>query len=239
MRYWRGSHLGEASRPGRRPGPNPRVRHESREGVEKSLPCHVTLPVRREIGSLRKWRIVREIEAAFRKACSRNGFRLVHYSIQDDHAHLLVETDDAERLGCGMKSITARFARAVNRALGRSGPVLRDRYHREVLETPRQVRHALAYVLLNARRHAAKRLAKLRKRGKAVRALPKANVLDAASSARWFEGWRSDVALDRSPPRALGWAPAVGAAKTWLLTQGWRRHGLIDPNEIPGGLRAT
>ena len=138
-----------------------------------------------------------------------------------------------------MKSITARFARAVNRALGRSGPVLRDRYHLEVLETPRQVRNALAYVLLNARRHAAKRLAKLRKLRKAVRALPKANVLDAASSARWFEGWRGDVALDRSPPHALGRPPAVGAAKTWLLTEGWRRHGLIDPNEIPGGLRAT
>jgi REP element-mobilizing transposase RayT len=183
--------------------------------------------------------VVREIEASFRKACSRNGFRLVQYSIQDDHAHLLIETDDAERLGCGMKSITARFARAVNRALGRSGPVLRDRYHLEVLETPRQVRNALAYVLLNARRHAAKRLAKRAKRGTAVPALPKTSVLDAASSARWFEGWRSDVALDRSPPRALGWAPAVGAAKTWLLTQGWRRHGLIDPNEIPGGLPAT
>jgi hypothetical protein len=43
-----------------------------------------------------------------------------------------------------LKSITARFARAVNRALGRSGPVLRDRYHLEVLETPRRVRNALA-----------------------------------------------------------------------------------------------
>ena len=116
--------------------------------------------------------------------------------------------------------------------------MLADRYHHTVLETPRQVRNALAYVLLNARRHAAKRLAKLRKRGKGVPELRRANVLDAASSARWFEGWRSDVELDRAPPRALGRAPAVGRATTWLLNVGWRRHGLLDPNEIPGGLRA-
>jgi REP element-mobilizing transposase RayT len=237
--FWRGSHLGEASRPGRRPGPNPRVPHEPREGVVKRLPCHVVLEVRLGIPPLRSWRIVREIEASFRKACLRNGFRLVHYSIQDDHAHLIVEADDREHLARGMKSIAARFARAVNRALGRSGPVLADRFHHTVLETPRQVRNALAYVLLNTRRHAAKRLAKLRKLGRRVRPLQKTYVLDAASSARWFEGWCEDIELDRSPPRALGWAPAVGAAKTWLLAVGWRRHGLLDPNEVPGGLRAT
>jgi hypothetical protein len=107
--------------------------------------------------------------------------------------------------------------------------VLADRFHNEVLTCPRQVRNALAYVLLNARRHAAKRLAKLRT----------AKVLDAASSARWFAGWRDDVTLDRSPPHALGRAPAVSAATTWLLTVGWRRHGLLDPNEVPGGLRTT
>ena len=57
-----------------------------------------------------------------------------------------------------MKSLAARFARAVNRALGRSGRVLADRYHLRVLRSPREVRNALAYVLLNARRHLAKRL---------------------------------------------------------------------------------
>src|SRR5262245_46037080 len=98
LRFWKGSHLGDASRPGRRPGPNPRVRHESRDGVEKELPQHVTLKVRRGLGSLRKWRVVREIEATFRKGCSRPGFRLIEYSIQADHAHLIVEADDAERL---------------------------------------------------------------------------------------------------------------------------------------------
>ena len=93
---------------------------------------------------------------AFGEACERAAFRLVHYSIQANHVHLIVEAESATALGCGMKSLAARFARAVNRALGRNGPVLVDRYHLHTLKTPREVRRALAYVLLNARKHAAR-----------------------------------------------------------------------------------
>jgi REP-associated tyrosine transposase len=223
---------------GRREGPNPRVRHLSREGVERLVPCHVTLKVVPGLRSLRRYDVVREIESSFRAACERGRFRLVHYSIQDDHAHLIVEASSPEALGRGMMSIASRFARAVNRALGRTGKVLADRYHLSVLSCPRQARNVLAYVLLNARRHAAKRIAKLRRRGVAVAPLPAQGTLDGASSARWFPGWRSEVAVDRSPPRTLGALPAVAEPKSWFLTAGWRRHGLLDPNEIPGGLRA-
>ena len=56
----------------------------SRDEFPATYPCHVTLPVRRDIPALRKGKIIREVEAAFRRACSRPDFRLVHYSIQDD-----------------------------------------------------------------------------------------------------------------------------------------------------------
>src|SRR6185503_15528905 len=107
-------------------------------------------------------------------------FRLAHYSLQGNRAHLIVEARDRDALGRGMKSIGARLARAVNRAMGRSGPVLADRYHLRLLPTPREVRNALRYVLLNARRHAATIKAKIQN----------ATGLDPASSARWFEGWK-------------------------------------------------
>ncbi len=87
-------------------------------------------------------------------ACERDDFRLVHYSLQGNHAHLIVEANDADALGRGMKAVGARLARAVNQIFDRSGPVLADRYHARVLRTPREVRNAIAYVLLNARRHA-------------------------------------------------------------------------------------
>ena len=140
---------------GRKPGPNPRVRHRSRESFRSAHPCLVTLKVRAGIPSLRRPEVVREVEDAFRRGRSRAGherFRLVHYSIQRNRLHSIVEAEDPDALGRGMMSISIRFARAVNRALGRKGRLLEDRYRVRVLATPLQVRNALRYVLLSARR---------------------------------------------------------------------------------------
>jgi hypothetical protein len=138
---------------------------------------------------------------------------MVHYSLQSNHVHMIVEAKDAEALGRGMMSIASRLARAVNRVFSRKGRVLADRYHARVLTTPREVRNALAYVLLNARRHAGRRAKQF-------------GALDPASSGRWFDGWRrkSEAARD---------APAVARPHTWLILKGWRRHGLIGQDEIP------
>jgi hypothetical protein len=134
---------------------------------------------------------------------------------------LIVEAHGKEALASGMKSIAARLARAVNRVCRRSGPVLDGRYHHRLLRTPREVRRALAYVLLNARRHLAK----------TGRAAPAGASLDPASSARWFDGWRPEVA-NRLPD--AGGNPEVSRPRSWLLRIGWRRHGLVDPGEVPG-----
>ena len=80
------------------------------------------------------------------------GFRIVHYSIQNDHAHFLVEADDKLCLANGMKSLGARFARCVNRVCQRAGG-LATRFHHVLKRTPTEVRNALAYVVLNARKH--------------------------------------------------------------------------------------
>jgi hypothetical protein len=172
--------------------------------------------------------IVREIEKSFAKGCVRPGFRLVHYSLLGNHAHLIVEADDERALGCGMKAIGARLARAVNRIAKRTGRVVADRYHVRLLPTPKEARNALRYVLLNARRHVAVTARK------ALRAMD--TLLDPASSARWFDGWKpgSSPVPSASKPAALANRPAVARARTWLLTVGWRRHGLLDPADVPG-----
>jgi REP element-mobilizing transposase RayT len=177
------------------------------------------LKVRRDVPSLRSVRLVRELERSFAAACDRGRFRLAQYSIQNDHVHLIVEATSARDLASGMKAIGARVARAVNRVFQRRGPVLSDRYHLHVLRTPREVRNALAYVLLNTRRH----LAKL------GRSLPHIAQLDPASSGRFFSGWNRRFHPASSPP-----PPPVAPPRTWLLRVGWRRHQLIDPGEIPG-----
>jgi REP element-mobilizing transposase RayT len=142
--------------------------------------------------SLRKAALVRAWKRSLREVCERGRFRVVHFSLQRDHAHLLVEAASARDLACGMKSIGARLARAVQRTFHRRGPVLADRYHLRVLRTPREVRIALAYVLLNVRKHWRER-----------HGAPPPVRLDATSSGCWFDGWRR-VPSSREPPP--GWA---------------------------------
>jgi REP element-mobilizing transposase RayT len=156
---------------------------------------------------------VRAFECSLAQASERGDFRVVHYSLQSNHVHLLVEAASRGALARGMKAVGARLARAVNRVFRRVGPVLADRYHLRVLKTPREVRNAIRYVLLNARHHASRLVGKAR--------------LDPASSARWFDGWKHEGPTDG------GHCP-VARARTWLLAVGWRRHGLIDPADVPG-----
>jgi REP element-mobilizing transposase RayT len=184
-RRWGGRREGAGRKP---KGAKAGMAHVQRAHFGTPLPAHVTLRVRPDVPSLRSVPIVHEIERTFARGCSRQGFRLVHYSLQGNHAHLVVEARDRDALGRGMKAIAARLARAVNRVARRRGPVLADRYHLRLLPTPKEVRNALRYVLLNARRHAS---INARRRASTVRKAATTTVrLDPASSARWFDGWK-------------------------------------------------
>ncbi len=117
-----------------------------------------------------------------------------------------------------MQGLLVRLARAINRAAGRRGTVFADRYHAEVLRTPRQVRHALAYVLLNDRHHL-----EVSCRPQYAR-----NAVDERSSAPWFDGWKRSIRHGCTGP------PPHAPPRTWLLARGWRKQGLLDPATIPG-----
>ena len=130
-----------------------RVAHRTRGAIPARCPVLITLRVLDDVPPLRRGCLVRAFRETLRKCATRPGFRVIHYSIQDDHAHFIVEAAGAKRLANGMKSLAARFARCVNRVFGRKGKVLADRFHHVLKRTPTEVRRALAYVLLNARKH--------------------------------------------------------------------------------------
>jgi hypothetical protein len=171
------------------------------------------------VPSLRSQRCIAIVRAGLRANKQKLGFRLVHYAVQPDHLHFIVEARGKAALSRGAKGIAIGIAMRLNAVLRRAGRVFADRYHAVALGSPRQVRRALAYVLLQERRHAAKRGA------------PLPIALDACSSAPLFDGWRGDE------PRAGPWSETVVEARTWMLTTGWRRHGKIDPAEVPGRAR--
>ena len=182
--------------------------HRRRPAHDRRCPAHVTLRASPTLPSLRREGIFTAVRAGFAKA-STQRFRLLHFSVQRDHVHLIVEGDGLRELCRGIQGLAIRVAKAINRALGRRGKVWDDRYHLRALPTPREVRHALVYVLQNWRKHL-----------NAVRGL------DARSCAAWFTGWRFSTA---PPPGRRPVAPP----RTWLATVGWRRHGLIGIDEAP------
>ena len=179
------SNLPFATRGGRRRGAGRKpkglragVSHAALPRLSRHHPVHVTTRLRGGLPSLRGRAEAAVLERAFRGGSERMGFRLVHYSIQRDHLHLLVEAEDAH-----------------------------------ALRTPRETRNAQLYVLNNAKKH-----------------LGRFAGVDPGSSARWFGGWAESA---RSPRHLPDTPRIVAEARTWLLRVGWRRHGRIDPGEVP------
>jgi REP element-mobilizing transposase RayT len=194
------------------------VSHAKRPALGERTPVFVTAKLAPGLPNLRRGAARELAWRALGAAKLRFDVRVVHFSLQSNHLHAIVEARDEHALGRAMKGLCVRIARALNRALARHGRVFADRYHARQLRTPREVRHALVYTLNNARKHG------VRVEG-----------LDPCSSASVFDGWRERGAHALAVLAAHA-APPVTVARSWLLRTGWRRHGLIGIADVPGSL---
>ncbi len=147
---WGGKRAGAGRK---RKSPLRRVSHQRRPEHAARFPLHVVLRARREAPGLRRRHMFRAVRAALVQGAARAGFRLVHFSVQGNHLHLVVEAVDKVALSRGMQGLAVRIARAVNRAADRTGPLFADHYFARELETPAEVRRAVRYVLDNRMLH--------------------------------------------------------------------------------------
>jgi REP-associated tyrosine transposase len=150
FRQWGGARRGAGRK---RQSAKRRVPHRPREKFRKGA-LHVTLPIRREVWDLRTRRSFRALHRAFARGCQRFGYRLIEFSVQGNHIHLIVEAPDVVALGRAMKGLEVRMARALNKLMNRKGPVFADRYHARLIRSPREAAHAVRYVLENRVIHA-------------------------------------------------------------------------------------
>jgi len=191
-------------RRGRPKKPGAGLPHTRRPPVDRRHPHLVTVRVRKSTWNLRSQRCFAVVAQALTKANERDGLRVVHYSVQGDHLHLLVEADDRRAMSNGMRALLISMARLLNVLMDVSGPRYRDRFHERVLTSPTAVRNALRYVLTNARKHHGHEL------------------VDPYSSGPWFTGWPEGT-------KAARWTPCTGPPtarpESWLLRGGWRRAG--------------
>jgi len=184
-------HGGRRAGAGRKPkGARTGVPHRTRPALKERHPLHVTLRLRDGLPSLRKERELRVLHGCFASA-STEAFRVCEFSVQWNHVHLIVEAQGTSALSTGVQGLAVRIAKRLNKVWERRGTA-------RVLSTPREVRHALVYVLQNAKHHGVH-----------------AGQGDPCSSGPWFTGW-----LDQRPLQEPG---PFARARTWLLRVGWRR----------------
>ncbi len=139
---------------GRKPkGDKAGVSHLVRPQFARALPVHVTLRMARHVYNLRSRRSFSVIGRAIAGAAERFGVRIVMFSVQGNHVHLVVEAADTPSLSRAMQGFSIRVAKGLNRMMKRRGRVLADRFHSHVLRTPTEARRAVAYVRDNHRKH--------------------------------------------------------------------------------------
>ena len=99
--------------PGRPRSPNAKVLHRSRGCIDQREPLHVTMRVNKDVPNLRTGRFIRAFRQTLAFCSARAGFRVVHYSVQSNHVHCLIEADNADTLGRGDEKlwITLRQSR--------------------------------------------------------------------------------------------------------------------------------
>ena len=221
----KGTHGGARAGAGRKPGKRRNVPHRARPRQRSYLPSLVTLRAASGLGSFRRESILRLFKELLADQQRRHGasFRIPHFSIQSNHLHLIVEAAPGA-LTRGIRALVIAFARRFNRLLRRTGRVWGDRYHRRDLSSPREMKNALVYVLNNDLRHGFVRVFGNAAEGEAR--------TDVYSSGPLFNGWSK-----RTAPitYAVPWVDM--RPKTWLLVEGWKKYGLVDPMKKPGPVK--
>jgi REP element-mobilizing transposase RayT len=274
-----GARKGAGRKPkGRAAGPS----HARRPATKARHPLLVTQRLCSGLPSLRKAAEFEVLLGAIAAVAERDGFRIVHFSVQTNHLHYICEARNSSRLTSGMRSLGVMIARRLNQLWQHTGSVFAERFHARALETPNEVRHALAYVLNNARKHVIigdapdpfssgpwfdgwkpEACSKPRRTSDAStpatpslaeRVVPSC-IEHGAPAAQQFEDWELEVAskpctvsggkplpivssANRGLRRCVTRTAPTAAAKTWLLSVGWRRRGLIDWRQVPSGQAA-
>lgn len=216
---WGGARRG-AGRKRANPKARTRVPHVKRPSHTGRHPVHVTLRAKHGLPSFRQQRVHQVLAGVLRDQRRRrykDTFRVLHFSIQTNHLHLIVEadtergiTDGYKPLRAGVSGLEIAFAKRLNRLLHRKGKVWSDRYHRHDLKTPRETWFGLAYVFGNYTHHGGRSYG--------------AGVVDLYSSACMFDGWAEPCFV---PLEADRWRWPVCRAHTWLAGVGYLKHGRL------------
>lgn len=209
IKSWGGKRTGAG-----RPNKSGAVNHMRRQKFTKDKPAHVTFRLLKGLSGLRT-KSVHELLKVTVGHLPKFGVRAIHYSLQGNHIHLILEADSPAALSRAMKSFGCRFAKGAKHLRGfKSAKVFNGRYHLTVIDSPRQARNAIRYVLLNQSHH-----------------VDLIEHIDEFSSGFYFKGWRQllgpkfkDLVEQQAITSGTFDLPKhLSVPDTWLLAEGWKR----------------
>ena len=193
--------------------------HVRRRDLDFRHPVHIALRCVRGAPRLRQHRMYQLVRRILAMYLELADFRIVHVSIQRNHFHFIVEAADKGALTRGMQSLVIRLAKAINHAWHRDGKLFAHRYSAKQITTGRYARNAIAYVLNNWRRH----------HEDFYEGANQKEFLDEYASGVSFDGWTM-----RFGKPTIEYEPLpVSKPQTWILREGWKPYGRIDPFERP------
>jgi REP element-mobilizing transposase RayT len=120
------------------------VAHDVREKVSGRVPLHINFKYKIPVRNKETLKILKRSISNAR----RHGLRIIHFSFQSNHVHLIIEATSNEILTRGMRSLTNTMAKRIGK-----GRIQIERYHLHILKTFREARNAIHYVLFNEQKH--------------------------------------------------------------------------------------
>ena len=99
---------------GRKRSPRSGVRHVARPKLSQHVPVHLTWRIGEGLPILRRPECMAVLREAFEAGKQCFGFRLVQFSVQANHLHLIAEADDRRALSRGMRALGVRIAKRLN-----------------------------------------------------------------------------------------------------------------------------
>jgi REP element-mobilizing transposase RayT len=128
------------------------IRHTERPIITRPSSLHLTVKIKSNKANIKNKSVLRILKRAIMNA-RRQGLRVVHYSLEYDHVHLLVEVGNNQTLGKGMQSFGVTIAKAINRLRLVKGEVYKHRYHFRKIRSTRELKNVMSYIFNNGVKH--------------------------------------------------------------------------------------
>jgi REP element-mobilizing transposase RayT len=128
------------------------IRHRERPKLTRLSSLHLTIKIKRIKADLKNKSILIVLKRAIYNA-RKKGLRVIHFSLEFDHVHLLIEAPDNFILGKGMQSLGVTLVRGINKLGQTSGEVYKHRYHFRKINSTRELKVVMNYIFHNGVKH--------------------------------------------------------------------------------------